>query len=133
MYSGNNKIKHKNLSGLLGGVCLETVYFLSELCGAAEVSSQASVPLHYTSCLHLHGISWYILLFSGKSCDKATKRLFHFHLSLVLIFKSHPQYADYVADLRWAPLVLVLMIYAGAQMGFNPIIKVLNSSPNPQL
>ena len=40
------------------------------------------------------------------------------------IFKSHPHYAEYVADLRWAPLVLVLMIYAGAQMGFNPIIKV---------
>ena len=55
-----------------------------------------------------------------------SKKTFFF----IFNFKSHPQYVEYVADLRWAPLVLVLMIYAGAQMGFDPIIKVFIKKHN---
>ena len=37
---------------------------------------------------------------------------------------ARPAYADYTGLLRWAPLVLVLLIFVGIQLGFNPIIKV---------
>ena len=45
-------------------------------------------------------------------------------LGVVSYTLARPAYADYTGLLRWAPLVLVLLIFVGIQLGFNPIIKV---------
>ena len=45
-------------------------------------------------------------------------------LGVVSYTLARPAYDDYTGLLRWAPLVLVLLIFVGIQLGFNPIIKV---------
>ena len=59
--------KLNNCAGLLGGVRLETVHFLSELRGAAEAAPQASVSLHNSSSLSFNGISWCLFLLPGNT------------------------------------------------------------------
>ena len=56
-----------NCAGLLGGVRLETVHFLPELRGVAEVATQASVPLHNSYSLSFDGFSWCLFLLPGNT------------------------------------------------------------------
>ena len=45
-------------------------------------------------------------------------------LGLFSYFQSTGQYNQLLSSYGWLPLILVLLIFAGAQLGFGPIIKV---------
>ena len=47
-----------------------------------------------------------------------------FCLGLFSYLRTLPSYQEYLDHVRWAPLVIVIMMFAGGQLGFNPIIKV---------
>ena len=46
-----------------------------------------------------------------------------FSLGLFFYLRS-VETGDYFDSLNWVPLVLVILIFAGGQLGFSPIIKV---------
>ena len=48
-----------------------------------------------------------------------------FSLGLFSYFQTHGFFPEFIEQIRWTPLVLVLLIFAGAQLGYGPIIKVL--------
>ena len=47
-----------------------------------------------------------------------------FSLGLFSYLNTLEGYQEYLHNITWAPLVIVMMIFAGGQLGFNPIIKV---------
>ena len=47
-----------------------------------------------------------------------------FSLGLFSYFNIQEEYKEVIATVSWLPLILVLLIYAGAQIGYGPIIKV---------
>ena len=47
-----------------------------------------------------------------------------FCLGLFSYLRTLPSYQQYLEHFRWAPLLIVIMMFAGGQLGFNPIIKV---------
>ena len=47
-----------------------------------------------------------------------------FSLGLFSYFNSKEEYKEHIASVSWLPLILVLLIYAGAQIGYGPVIKV---------
>ena len=44
------------------------------------------------------------------------------HVSHRLLRYNHNQ--EYFEELRWVPLALIIIIFAGGQLGFSPIVKV---------
>ena len=48
-----------------------------------------------------------------------------FSLGLFFYLRSVETLQHYFASLSWAPLILVILIFAGGQLGFSPIIKVV--------
>ena len=47
-----------------------------------------------------------------------------FCLGLFFYLRSEDIYQEYLATFSWAPIVLIMLIFAGGQLGFSPIIKV---------
>ena len=58
-------------------------------------------------------------------CTTLTVCLSMSSLGLISYLKTIQEYQQYLANISWAPLVIVMLIFAGGQLGFNPIIKVL--------
>ena len=57
-------------------------------------------------------------------CTTLTVCLSMFSLGLFSYLNTLEGYQEYLHNITWAPLVIVMMIFAGGQLGFNPIIKV---------
>ena len=49
-------------------------------------------------------------------------------LGSFIFFQSHEEYSKYTENLGWVPLALVLLMFAGSQLGYAPITKVTISS-----
>ena len=49
-------------------------------------------------------------------------------LGSFIFFQSHEEYSKYTENLGWVPLALVLLMFAGSQLGYAPITKVAISS-----
>ena len=47
-----------------------------------------------------------------------------FSLGLFFYLRAVETYQQYFDRLNWVPLLLVMLIFAGGQLGFSPIIKV---------
>ena len=49
-------------------------------------------------------------------------------LGSFIFLQSHEEYSKYTENLGWVPLALVLLMFAGSQLGYAPITKVAISS-----
>ena len=47
-----------------------------------------------------------------------------FSLGLFFYLRTVETFQQYFINLNWAPLVLVILVFTGGQLGFSPIIKV---------
>jgi len=52
-------------------------------------------------------------------------------LGSFIFFQSHEEYSKYTENLGWVPLALVLLMFAGSQLGYAPITKLIMSEVFP--
>ena len=48
-----------------------------------------------------------------------------FSLGIFTYFNQFEEYSFIIDNIRWVPLICILSIYGGTQLGFAPILKVL--------
>ena len=52
-------------------------------------------------------------------------------LGLFNYFNINPEYEQYIDNVRWIPLVSILCIYGGTQLGYSPVLKVRYQGTEP--
>merc|ERR1719320_487323 len=105
--------------------------------GSAAVIIASSPDLTFSSWIDPN-----MSLFSSLALLKLPRRFLFISSTLItalslsllgtfIFLKTKLQYLSWTDSLGWVPLALILLIYSGSQLGFNPITKLIISEVFP--